>query len=213
MNNLSASDPIADPDRLARRLMLQAHLSDGLPELLIGLTLLVASGSCWAHAGLVAGKLAARALILSSSLVPPVLCLGGIYAIKQIRNRWLLGRFGYVVEARQKLDLKRLAAAAGGVVVVALVATGLLYPLHLSERIPVLLLGFTMGIFTAALGRRARFLAFGLFSMAAAPVLAALPISSDLAMAWLLTVDGAFLLVSGAIVLALFLLRPVEEGD
>jgi hypothetical protein len=213
MSDLSATQPIADPDQLVRRLMQQAHLSDGLPDLCIGFSLLLASGISWSYVLLVPRTLPFRVLLLLSSFAFSAICLSAGVLIKWVRNRWLLRRFGYMARTRRRLDRKRLAAAALVVAVVSLLGGGLLLYLRLPDRVPLVLTGLPLGILVAVIGRRPRFLAFGVFAIAATLILTSSPLSTDLATAWLLTLDAAFLLVSGAIVLALFLRRPVEEGD
>jgi hypothetical protein len=213
MNNLTASEPIANPDRLAQRLIQQAHLSDGLPELSIGFSLLLASGISWAYGVMVPRTLPFRVLLLLSSFAFSAICLTAGILIKWVRNRWLLRRFGYMARSQRRPDRKHLAAAVLGAAIIALLSGGPLLYLHLPDRIPLVLTGLPLGIFVAVIGRRPRFLSFGIFAVAATLLLACSPLSTDLSMALLLTLDGAFLLVSGAIVLALFLRRPVEEGD
>jgi hypothetical protein len=223
MSLLHRSSSTAAPDALARRMMQDAHLRDGLPEIVVGGILLLAAAQNYTmsmplHGGplvvkrilLLVWTFLVIALTFSSFSIPGAPGTG--WLLRWLRRRYLISRSGYV-KPRSEWNKRQLALFGG---IGLLVAAALL--LARREVAPPLLdrglfiaIGVFVGGFEALVGRSPRFLAMGLLTVACGILVAFLRLPLQLRFAFLYAFTGAVALVSGTIVLAHFLRANAEE--
>jgi hypothetical protein len=223
MSLLHRSSSEAAPDALARRMMQDAHLRDGLPEIVVGGILLLAAAQSYTVAILLHGgplvlkrililvwTLLVIALTFSSFSIPGAPGTG--WLLRWLRRRYLISRSGYV-KPRSEWN-KRLLALFGGIGL--LVAAALL--LARREIAPPLLdrglfiaIGAFVGGTEALVGDSPRFRAMGLLTVACGILVAFSRLPLELRFAVLYAFTGAMALISGAIVLVHFLRANSEE--
>lgn len=208
------ADSVVDPNAMAQRLMQRAHNRDGLPEIAAGLTFLLVSGLICVSVMLPRQSIAPKAAALVFSFLL-LLCLGvpwaGPWAVKSVRRRYLIGKWGYVQHkpiGRKQLGIG-IAIAVPMVGAVFGVVTGLL-------PADGWLLGGT-GLFGGALvawcGRLPRFVIGGVVVVAAGMFLAFSGVSLQIGFAILFGFQGLMAVVSGAVVFLRFIRRPIGTGE
>ena len=217
MSLLRRSSSTAAPDALARRMMQDAHLRDGLPKIVVGGILFLAAAQSYTMAMLLHGDLLAlkRILILVWTLLVIALTFstcsipgapGTGWLLRWLRRRYLISRSGYV-KPRSNQNKRQLALFGG---VGLLVAAALLLARRevappLFDRGLFIAIGVFVGGIEALVGRSPRFRAMGLLTVACGILVAFLRLSLQLRFAVLYAFTGAMALVSGAMVLAHFL--------
>ncbi len=202
-----------DPERLGARLMQSSWNRDGLPEIAGGLTLLLASGFIYAQAVLPQNSPGFKIAVISFAILLPVLTLSSRQLLNRLRARFMVERSGYVQYKpawRKYLGAKVLIGLA--MALLLFVAARLLPN---PDRWLIALTGLLGGALQVwaglAVGLR-RFVLYGACWALTGALLAYSGIPLGPGMAILFGLQGAVSLISGAVVLGLFLQRPVEEG-
>lgn len=222
MSLLHRSYSKAAPDSLARCLMQDAHLRDGLPEIVVGVILLLAAAQSYTMAVLLPGGLVVlkRILILfwtflvialtfSSCSIPGAPGTG--WLVRWLRRRYLISRSGYV-KPRQRWNKRQLALFGGiGLLVAAtlLLARREVAP-PLLDRGLFIAIGVFVGGIEALVGRSPRFLVMGLLTLVCGILVAFSRLPPELRFAVLYAFTGVMALMSGTVVLAQFLRANTE---
>jgi hypothetical protein len=200
-----------DPKLLGARLMQQASNRDGLPEIGMGLILLLASGFIYAQAVLPRHSPGFKIAVISFAILLPVLTLSAQALLKRLRARFLVERSGYV----QYKPLERKYFGIGILVVLAM--TLLMFEasrlLPNPQRWVIALTGLLGGWLQVWAGLAAglrRFVFYGVCWAVAGLLLAGSSVPFQLGMAILFGVAGAVNLVSGAVVFGRFVRKPIE---
>jgi len=210
MQDHLSSPSFANPDALGHRMVQCAHNRDGLPELVAGVTFVIASGMCWPEV-LFRGR---PQQLLGLAFTGLVLVMCGIAnrLIKSIRQRYLLPWVGYVQLHRRRYPKSTMVI----VFVQALVAAGALPALmrYLESRDLKLLLlpinGIFIGTFQFIAGRLPRFWITGTLAICAGISLAFTSWSFGLCLALLFSFVGIVELTAGGITLARLLRQRTE---
>ena len=197
-------DPLLDAQRLIR----QKHLSDGLPEVLIGFGFITYGTVSWI-ASMPQKTWLLRALGLTLILISVALGLGAMRLIQCIRRRFLLQRTG-LVSYRQTPSRTRLIALITAAVALAVAIIWMLIHGLQPGRWLLFSTGPLIGGAQIALVRVPRFTAFGIFAITAGISLTLAPVSLELGIALFFWSNGLIVLTSGLIAVALSLHRPIE---
>lgn len=209
-----------DPNAIAKRLMQKAHTRDGLPEIAVGVTLLAVAGLEWLHVGTRAKSLADITSGLGMAILIPALAFGTQWAIKQARRRFLIEKVGYVeakpVNRKQRGIVFVIAAAVAAAVAIATYI--FIRESHSSTTFSAtswLLAGTGIigGAIAAFAGRLPRYVIGGMIMAATGIYLAISGVSLDVGFAILYGLIGLLSLVSGCVVLLLFVRQPAQEGE
>lgn len=191
-----------NPDSMAKRMILRTHNRDGLPEIVVGLTLLIASGLIYLQVLLPRGSTGFKSANIAFTILIPALCLGASPALKWIRGRYLIDREGYV--EHQPAPRTRMAVAAA-------IGIGLLPVLFFLEPRAGLLhaaTGILAGVLMVMLGRLPRFIVGGVMVAAAGVSIGLAGVTMDQGFAMLFGFQGLLTLVSGSVVFARFMRQP-----
>ena len=211
MPDSSLTSPLVDPDAVAKRLLQAAHNRDGLPEIAIGLIFLLVSGLTCAQVRLPRESVGFQAAVLAFSFLIPLLCFGSPWALKWVRSRYLIERWGYMQS--QPIGRNQIGIA---ILVAVLIATALFAFVSRNAQPDRWLLAGT-GLFGGALGawcgRLPRFAIGGLLMAATGIWLAFSGVSPQMGFAILFGFQGLLALISGAVVFLRFLREPVEPGQ
>jgi hypothetical protein len=223
MSLLHRSSSTAAPDTLARRMMQDAHLRDGLPEIVAGGILLLAAAQSYTMATLLYGNLLVLKRILLLIWTVLVIALtfstcsipgapGTGWLLRWLRRRYLISRSGYV-KPKSKWNKSQLAVFGGiGLMVAAalLLARREVAP-PLLDRGLFIAIGVFVGGIETLVGRHPRFRAMGLLTVACGILVGFSRLPLQLRFAVFYAFTGAMALISGAIVLARFLRANAEE--
>ena len=216
MSLLHRSSSTVAPESLARQMMRQAEVRDGLPEVLFGfLSVLLAAQqyvmSLWRRTGDLGFWIVATVLILLFAC----LCLASNWLLKRLRQRYLISRSGYV-----KPKVNRLSMVLwGGIALLIAAAFGFAvwrFPLRvvslfLKSWLPIAM-GALIGVFEFAVGRAPRFWVMGALTLSCGVLLTFTPLYLDRRLAIFFGFTGAMAVISGAIVLARFV-RATADGE
>ena len=201
-----------NPDATVRDLMQRAHNQDGLPEIAIGVIFLVTSGLMWADEVLPPGSRGYNAASLAFGLVVPALILGSQWAIKRLRRGYLVEKVGWV-EPRPA-NKKRIAAILALAFAVA-AATALAVGKGAAPPASYFVAG--IGIFGGALaaiaGRIPRFYIGGGIMALVGIIVGLSKVSLGTGQAILYGVMGLLSLISGCVVLLMFVRRRDEAVE
>jgi hypothetical protein len=212
MNESSPGLMKQSPDALASRLMQKAQNQDGLPEIAIGLVFLTVAVTMWMQVAFHPGSLPYRAASLVLGLLVPALILGSLWAIKQVRRRFLIGKVGYV--ELKPLNRRRAGMAMGFAFAVAVVAAIAASKGSFPPASWVLAgTGIGGGLLAALSGRIPRFVVGGVVIAVTGLLLAFSRVSLDVGFMILYGSMGVLSLVSGCTVLLLFLRKPDAAGE
>lgn len=200
-----------DPNAIARRLVQEAHNRDGLPEIAVGLSFLLASSLIHAQTVLPRGSSGFTAAVLAFALLLPLLIFGTPGALRWVRARYLIDRFGYV----QYRPIGRRQIGTG-IVLAALVALTLFGAVpRLSHPDRWLLAG--TGLFGGALaawcGRLPRFVIGGVMVATAGVFVAFSGVSLQTGFTILFGFQGLVTLISGGVELLRFLRQPAGADE
>ena len=207
---MSAS--VEDPKLLGQRLLQRAWNRDGLVEIAIGLTFLMASGLIYASEVLPKRSAGQVAAILAFSFGLPALMWSTRTVIRMARRRWLVPRSGFVeyLPIRYKPSLRALLIGVAVVIpVIPIIIFG-------SGSLLVPYTGLLSALLAFEIGRRgrmARTMALALVVAATAIVLAFVGFDMEFGFAILWGSQGVLWLISGAVVFARFLHEPMENTD
>jgi hypothetical protein len=202
--------------------MQRAHLSDGLPEITVGVLCLFFSGI------ILAPEILPRALrewvenaplfVFFSLLILPVVVFAGgaARAMKWVRRRYLIARVGYV--EFKPLSRKQIGIAIG--IIVGAFMTIALFDVGLHwVRVPrpagwlFIAMGLFWGALWAWLGRLPRFVIGGVLTGASALILVLSGVPLRLGVAILFGFQGLATLISGSLVFLHFIRLPVKKDD
>jgi hypothetical protein len=229
MNDISHNFANKNPDVIANRLMERAEYRDGLQEIVIGLIILTFAGMT----GLTTvfkGSFGSAASLWGMVLLMPIIGFGSQWAIKKVRQRFLVGETGYVKlkPVNRKRVGTRLAIIFGiSCAVAALVAIAMVKVVIAIHRggsaamwglfPPAGWVFIGMGIFGGALMIfRVRLLRYeiGGITMVAIGILLALSrVSLNAGLTILYCFAGLLALISGSVVFLHFLRQPAESGE
>jgi|GEM_PF-3646634 len=212
MINSSFQDVDVNPDAAARNLMQKAHNQDGLPEIAIGVCLLATAGLLWAEVVLPPGSFARKVSSLAFAFGLPTLILGSQWAIKRLRRRYLMERVGYVelkpVNRKRSAVILSFAFAVGAAVAFA-AWKGAVPPASWF----VAGIGIFGGALAGIAGKLPRFYIGGGIMAVAGIVLGLSRFSLDTGQVILYGIMGLLSLVSGFVVLLLFIRKRDEVGE
>jgi len=196
---------------MAARLIQRAYNRDGLPEIAVGFTFLLASGLIYAQAMLQTGSFSFKAAVIAFPLTLALLIFGSPWALKRVRRRYLIARMGYVEP--KPMGRKQIASGIALAVPMAVALFVVVPRLSQPDRWLLAGTGLFGGALAAFCGRLPRFVIGGV-SMAAAGVLVALSgVSLMAGFAILFGFYGLIALVSGGVVFLRFIRQPIETGD
>lgn len=202
----------ANPDHVANSLIQKAHNRDGLPEIAIGVIFLAVAGLLWADVVLPPGSAGHKAGALVFGLVVPTLILVSQWAIKKVRRRYLIERVGYVEfkPVNRKRSFLVIAIAFAVAIAAAFAAFKGAFP-------PASWFLAGLGIFGGALaahaGRIPRFVIGGMVMAVLGILIGFSRVSLGLGQAIFYGFMGLLSLVSGIVVLLLFLRKPTGMGE
>jgi hypothetical protein len=185
-----------DPNAIAKRLMQKAYNRDGLSEIAAGVFFLTIAGMTGLQVVFKAGSPAYKAAVWGWMLSCATLPLVSQWVIKKIRRRFLIEKVGYV--ELKPVSRKRFAAYLGRnpFPPTAWVLAGT---------------GIGGGVIGALAGRIPRFFIGGGITAATGIALAFSRVSLAAGFTILYGVIGLLSLVSGCVVLLLFLRQPAEQ--
>ena len=212
MINSSFQDVDVNPDAAARNLMQKAHNQDGLPEIAIGVTFLITAGLIWTDVVFPPTSLGYKAASLAFGLALPILIFGSQWVIKRLRRRYLMERVGFV--ELKPLNRKRLAVILGFAFAVGTAVALAAW----KDAVPpaswfVAGIGIFGGALAAIAGKIPRFFIGGGI-MAVVGILVGLSrVSLGTGQAILYGIMGLLSLVSGVVVLLLFIRKRDEGGE
>ena len=201
-----------NPDLVARQLLQKAHNRDGLPEIAIGTCFLATSLSMWLQVAFPPGSLPNREAALVLGVLIPGLILGSMWAIKKVRRDFLMEREGYVklkpVNRKLRVMVGALAFSVAAAMTLAIYKSGLPPASWILAGT-----GIGGGVLALQAGRLPRFVVGGVVMALTGIALAFSRVSLGIGYMILYGSMGILSLVSGCVVLFLFLRRPVESGD
>lgn len=212
MKSLFFQEVETDPSVAARRLMQRAHTRDGLPEICVGATLLTAAFLIWLQVAYPKGTFAygasAWGMIL---LVAPMIGVSQPF-IKWVRRRFLIEKVGYV---ELKPVPKKLLVVTTCVAVT--VAVAMAYGVYRQAIPPGSWMtagtGIAWGLLAAYAGRLPRYVIGGCFMAVLGICLGFCKLSFEVGSLILYASMGILSLLSGCVVLLLFLRKQDEEAD
>jgi hypothetical protein len=211
MKDSSSLTGSSDPNAIAKRLMQRAYHRDGLPEIAVGLSFLLASGLIYAQVVLPRGSIGFIAAVLAFAFLLPVLCLGSPWALKWVRRRYLIERVGYV--QHKPIGRRRIGFSIVLASLVALVSLLVVTRLPLSDRWLLAGTGLFGGALAAWCGRLPRFVIGGALMAATGVFVAFSGVSLQGGFAILFGFQGLATLVSGGVVFLRFIREPIETGE
>ena len=196
--------------------MQRAYNRDGLPELAIGITMLVFASLVYGTAVLPKRSPAFIAAVLGFALGCPLSGLLTPRLVRWVRGRYLTDRFGYVRHARNKRNERRVLWFGILVAIVGPCALFLGDHLLKGDRWVLLLAGFAGAAIQILIGWRsgvARFVVAGLFWALLGAVLSLTNFPLEIAWSVWFAAYGLVELVIGSIVLRGFLVETQASGD
>ena len=200
------------PEKIARHLMQKAHNQDGLPEMAIGVVFLALAGLNWLPTAVKPGSVAHFVAICAQALLIPILVLRLPWAIKAVRRKFLIEKAGYVES--KPAHRKYLAIFIVIAVVVAVAGVFAAYRGSFPPASWVLgATGIGGGVLLAIAGRMPRFVVGGILMAATGILVAISGVSLGVGFAMIYGLTGLLALLSGCIVLLLFLREPAEGGE
>jgi hypothetical protein len=212
MNGASSHLLEETPSAIACRLIQKAHNQDGLPEIAIGLTLLVVAGLQWLQVAFRYGSSEYKAASWGLMLLIPALILGSQWAIKVVRRKFLIEKVGYV--KYKPVNRKRFWTVFGIAFLVAFAMAFAIAARSIPPRSWLLAItGIGSGILAIQAGRLPRFVVGGILMAATGTLLSLTGVSLEEGFTILFGAMGLLSLVSGSVVLLLFLRKPAEAGE
>jgi hypothetical protein len=201
-----------DPDLTAHRLLQKAHNRDGLPEIAIGLCFLAAALSNWLEVAFPPGSLPHRESALVLGVLVPALILGSMWAIKKVRRHFLIEQEGYVKLKPVNRKFRAMVGAFAFLVAVAM--TLAIYTTGLPPASWILAAtGIGGGVLAVQAGRLPRYVVGGAVMAVTGVALAFSRVSLGKGYMILYGSMGILSLISGCVVLLLFLRRASEGGE
>ncbi len=201
-----------NPDAAVRQLMQKAQIQDGLPEIAIGFILLVLAGLMWLQVVFRPGSFWNLVTPLGMIFVVSPMIGAAPWIIRKLRRRYLIERVGYVEP--KPTNRKRLAVVLGLAFVVAVAVAYVVSRAKLPSASWMLAeTGIVFGALSAYAGRLTRLMMVGAIMAATGIVLAFSKVSLEVGFAILYGLPGLLSLISGCVVLVLFLRNRDEAGE
>ena len=208
MQDHLSSPSLANPDTLARRMIQCAHNRDGLPEMVVGVSFLIASAIN--ATTLAIHGYAAAVLIFVFAILITILGFTANRIVEWTRRRFLLQWVGYVqVRSRGKKPVVVALIAAAFIGTIAVVALRHLEP---SAQLLVLVCGVFVGVLQIVTGRLIRFWISGGLILCAALLIAKANWSVELSLAAFFVWAGAVNLIAGGITFFRLLQKRADLG-
>ncbi|MGD0630818.1 MAG: hypothetical protein ABR987_15920 [Terracidiphilus sp.] len=205
-----------DPQSMACDMMQRVHNRDGLPEIFVGVNLLVFSAVNWFN-GLMAISVERIVLVFGSAIAGLAMSFASGWALKGIRNRYLVARTGYVAVKTNRSKLTLVVGLALVLAVVAVVAMRFLVmgkvPFAVSDRWLLVVMGLGVGALQPIAGKLPRFYLTGALAAVAGIALAFSRLSLDFSIAIFFDFVGIVALITGGVALHRFLREPVDVGE
>jgi hypothetical protein len=211
MTSSSSCPPVDDPNAIAKRLIQRAHHRDGLPEIAVGLILLVVGTLSYAQMLLPRESIGFKAAAVGLALLIPVLCIGAPRALKWVRRRYLIERMGYVEP--KPICRKQIGIGIAVAVVVAVVLFAVIPQFSQPDRWILAGTGLFGGALVALCGQLPRFVIGGVLMAATGIAIAFAEVPLQMGFAILFGFQGLLALISGAVVFLRFILRTAEPGE
>lgn len=211
MTGSPSCPPAGDPDAIAKFLIQRAHNSDGLPEIGIGLTFLMIGGLSYAQALLPHESIAFKSAVFALALLIPALSIGLPAGVTRVRQRYFIGRVGYVRHrpaGRKTIVVGMALAILAGLVMLVVVTRH-----SLPDRWVLAGTGLFGGALAAFAGRLPRFLVAGVLMAAAGLLIAFSGVSLLTGFALLFGFQGLLALISGGVVLLRLIRQPAGPGE
>ncbi|MGD0910352.1 MAG: hypothetical protein ABR928_00565 [Terracidiphilus sp.] len=209
---MGGSAVLEDPDRLAGRLMQRAWNRDGLPEIAIGLFFLFMSAVFAAQHLLEMEWPVFRAMPAVLALIFPLTLLMP-HAVKWARNRYLIGRTGYVVDRPPIVSGRLRMVSIMSIIAFVAVAAVVLVISSLSSRWILAGGGVSCGVLLLICGREMRFVISGAVIAVTGILLGIYDVDFGIGCTILYGVGGAITVISGTVVLVRFLRQSREAGE
>ena len=211
----------ADPDAIGKELLQSAYNSDGLPEITIGLFFLLASGLSYALAVLPKQSLSFKAAVLSFAFLLPLFSLSSWWAVRWVRRRYLIERFGYVqykpiYSGFKQIGPRIVLTLLPAIVILAIVILAVMNSWSQPDRWPGWLLGGTGllgGAIAAGIRRPRRMVIYGIVMAATGLSAAFSEVPLLIGFTILFGVQGLVTLITGGVVFLRFMRKPVEAGE
>jgi hypothetical protein len=198
-----------DPLHDAQRLIHQKHLSDGLPEIAIGIGLLTAAFFVGLQVVYRPASLPYREAALGMALILAPMCGAMPWAIKSLRRRYFTEKIGYV-ELKPTPPKLRMAAGAVALVVSAVMVWAIARGSVPPRSWLLIVEGSSGGVLAVYCGRLRRYVIGGALMAALGFALGFCRVSLEMGSLILYGSMGALSLLSGLIVFVRFLGKPVE---
>jgi hypothetical protein len=227
MNESSSRLLEQNPNAIANRLMQKAEYHDGLQEIVVGLIILTFAGMTGLPA-VFKGPFGSKASLWGIILLMQIIGFGSQWAIKKVRQRFLIGKTGYVKlkPVNRKQVGIRLGIIIGLACASAVLAAFAMFKVTIATHRGVMHWGLFppsgwafvgMGIFGGALMafrvRLPRYEIGGAIMAATGILLAFSKVSLNLGLTILYTYAGLLALISGCVVFSLVLRQPAESGE
>jgi hypothetical protein len=212
MLNSTFHDVTANPDAAVRQVMQKAQIQDGLPEIAIGLAFLALAGLMWLQVVFRPGSIWNMVTPLGMIFVVSPMIGASPWAIRKLRRRYLIERVGYVEP--KPTNRKRLVIVLGLAFVVAVVVAYVVVRAKLLSASRILAeTGIVGGALSAYAGRMIRLLIVGGIMAATGIILAFSKVSLEVGFTILYGLPGLLSLISGCVVLFLFIRNHDEAGE
>lgn len=228
MTPASLHSETTDPQAIGKKLLQRSYNSDGLPEISMGLFCLLFASLNYATTLLPADSAGFKVTILTLTFLPPLFVLASRWALRWVRRRYLIERFGYVQYKPIYRGLQQMGPRIALILLAATVTVilGVVTRLLQVDSWPRWLLagtGLFGGAIFAGIGQPRRMVIYGIVMAATGLSLAFLAVpASPGAVAWLnlrtgmailFGVLGVVTLVTGVVVFLRFMGKPVEARD
>ncbi len=196
---------------MAKRLMQKAHNRDGLPEIAVGVSLLFVAGLSYAQVMLPRESIGFKAAVLGLSFLIPLLCFGLPWALKWVRRRYLIERFGYVQP--KPIGRKQISIGIMLAVLMTVVLFGVVTQFSQPDRWVLAGTGLFGGALASVCGQLPRFVIGGVVMAATGIFIAFSGVSLQIGFAILFGSQGILALVSGGVAFLRFIREPIETGE
>jgi len=209
----SSFDPqFSDPEIAAKRLIQKAHNRDGLPEMAVGVSLLLFAGLLAVESHLNKGTTAFKMVSLVAVFAIVAICSALPWMVKKLRQTYLIGIEGFVEP--KPVPRSRIAVAlliAFGIAAIAALLAGEAH-FRFPDQWMIAGTGLFMALIWSFGGRFRRFVLSGIAMGAVGVLLSLSPRPLDFNFAVLFSFAGLLTAISGVVVLLRFL-RLVAERE
>lgn len=209
MMNSSFQNVEVNPDAAARNLLQRAHNQDGLPEIVVGIIFLFVAGLMQLP---VRHVWEAWIAFLGMTFLVPVMSGGSPWAIRKLRRHFLIERVGYVEP--KPANRGRVVFVLGIACVVSALAAFATWHWALPPASwAVAGIGILGGALAAIAGRIPRFYVGGGIMAVVGIIVGLSKVSLGTGQAILYGIMGLLSLISGCVVLLLFVRKRDEVGE